>query len=292
MRIWLTRHGQTNLNKQRLMQGLTDEPLNETGIAQAKAARKKIEGMVFDAVYASPLDRAIQTASIIGGVDRESVIIDPRIIEADFGRFEKSKYYLMGPAMTLYWAWPERIPAPKTVESIPSMVKRSSDFLKELEAKGYEDVLVTCHGGIIRSLCGYLEDRENGIKWRPKPHNCEIRVYESLNGKHRFIGMIGSDTEPVGELLQAVKVSAARAEQKQVDRKAAKQKQSDHAGTGQPVCACCGAPIEERRTVCETCGWEDDPVQNRDPEFVGGANADSLNEYRRKYLEGKTGTVR
>ena len=39
MIIYLTRHGQTNLNKARLMQGLTDEPLNETGLAQARAMR-------------------------------------------------------------------------------------------------------------------------------------------------------------------------------------------------------------------------------------------------------------
>ena len=36
MKIWLTRHGQTNLNKSRLMQGRTDEPLNENGIRQAR----------------------------------------------------------------------------------------------------------------------------------------------------------------------------------------------------------------------------------------------------------------
>ena len=49
MKIWLTRHGQTNYNKQKLMQGLTDEPLNETGILQAKQAREKIGDIHFDA---------------------------------------------------------------------------------------------------------------------------------------------------------------------------------------------------------------------------------------------------
>ena len=49
MKIWITRHGQTALNKQKLMQGLTDEPLNETGIQQAKEARKKIGDIHFDA---------------------------------------------------------------------------------------------------------------------------------------------------------------------------------------------------------------------------------------------------
>ena len=178
MKIWVTRHGQTNLNKAKLMQGLTDEPLNEVGIQQAKDARASIGDVKFDAVYASPLDRAITTASIIGGVDKKDVIIDPRIIETDFGKYEKCKYHLMGPRMTLYWALPEVFPAPKSVETIASMVERSSSFLKEIESKDYENVLITCHGGIIRALCGYLEDAPKGIKWRPKPHNCEIRVYE------------------------------------------------------------------------------------------------------------------
>ena len=67
------------------------------------------------------------------------------------------------------------------------MALHTGAFSKELEKKNYENVLIVCHGGIIRSLCGYLEDRKNGIKWRPKPNNCEIRVYESNHGKHTFI---------------------------------------------------------------------------------------------------------
>ncbi|MBQ0001598.1 MAG: histidine phosphatase family protein [Clostridiales bacterium] len=187
MNIWITRHGQTRLNKQKLMQGLTDEPLNETGRAQAAEAGARIGDIKFDAVYASPLDRAIETASLIAKVDRSEVKIDPRIIETDFGKYEAKSYYAMGIPMTLYWALPEIFPAPKSVETISSMVKRSSDFLKEIENKDYENLLIVCHGGIIRALCGYLEDAPKGIKWRPKPHNCEIRVYESANGKHSFI---------------------------------------------------------------------------------------------------------
>ena len=187
MKIWITRHGQTDLNRQKLMQGLTDAKINETGIAQAREARAQIGEIKFDAVFASPLDRAIETASIIGGVDRDEVHVDARIIETDFGRYEQCKYTKMGPAMTLYWACPELFPAPKTVETIESMVARSRSFLQEIEACDYENVLIVCHGGIIRALCGYLEDRKNHIKWRPKAHNCEIRVYESVNGTHRFI---------------------------------------------------------------------------------------------------------
>ena len=190
MKIWITRHGQTNLNLAHLMQGLTDEPLNETGIAQAREARKQIGNVRFDAVYTSPLDRAIVTGSIIGDVPRENIITDPRIIEADFGKYEKRRYTSLGPAMSLYWALPEIFPAPATVETIASLRERSASFLSELEQKNYENVLVVCHGGIMRALSGYLDNRKNGIWWRPKPHNCEIRVFESVDGEHRFLRQI------------------------------------------------------------------------------------------------------
>ena len=190
MIIYLTRHGQTNLNKARLMQGLTDEPLNETGLAQARAMREKIGDVHFDAVYASPLNRAIMTGAIIGGVDPSEVITDPRIIEADFGVYEKKKYFSLGPAMTLYWTLPEIFPAPKSVETTASLRERSSSFLRELEEKNYGTVLIACHGGIMRALSGYLEDRKNGLAWRPKPHNCEVRVYEAKDGRHRTVERI------------------------------------------------------------------------------------------------------
>ena len=190
MIIYLTRHGQTNLNKARLMQGLTDEPLNETGLAQARAMREKIGDVHFDAVYASPLNRAIMTGAIIGGVDPSEVITDPRIIEADFGVYEKKKYFSLGPAMTLYWTLPEIFPAPKSVETTASLRERSSSFLRELEEKNYGTVLIACHGGIMRALSGYLEDKKNGLAWRPKPHNCEVRVYEAKDGRHRAVERI------------------------------------------------------------------------------------------------------
>ena len=56
-----------------------------------------------------------------------------------------------------------------------------------MEKKDYYNVLIVCHGGIIRALRGYMEDRNNGIRWRPKPKNCEIIEYESIHGKHRKI---------------------------------------------------------------------------------------------------------
>ena len=190
MKIWIARHGQTDLNHNRRMQGLTDCPLNEKGIRQARESRRNIGDVHFDAVYASPLQRAQLTGSIIGGVELSDIIVDRRLIEVDFGRYEKRKYYLMGPAMTAYWSFPKLFPPPSGVETLDSMRERASSFLRDLEATGseknYENVLVACHGGIMRALCGYLDEAPDGLHWE-RAKNCEIRVYEYADGKHSFL---------------------------------------------------------------------------------------------------------
>ncbi len=187
MKIYLTRHGQTDYNKKRMMQGRSDIPLNEVGIAQAKARREMLGDIKFDAVYSSPLIRAVKTAQIIGNVPESEIITDIRIIEASFGKYELMNYYATGIPMMAYWTLPEVFKAPEGVETIQEMIDRTSSFLKELEQKDYENVLVTCHGGIIRPIRGYLENKKSGIIWRPRPKNCEIFVYESIDGKHRLI---------------------------------------------------------------------------------------------------------
>ncbi len=63
--IYIIRHGQTELNSKRVLQGRSDYPLNEIGIQQAKEAAEKLQGITFDTVYSSPLIRALQTAKII-----------------------------------------------------------------------------------------------------------------------------------------------------------------------------------------------------------------------------------
>ena len=154
MKIYLARHGETRLNKAHLMQGRSDEPLSETGIRQAQTMRRILldagEDLHFDAVYASPLQRAVTTATILADVPAEAVITDERLLEADFGKYEKCPYTQLGPWMTLYWRYPEYFPAPNTVETLDSMISRSHAFLKELEQKDYDAVLVACHGGILR----------------------------------------------------------------------------------------------------------------------------------------------
>ena len=90
-RLYLVRHGQTDWNLAGKLQGQTDIPLNETGRQQAKQAKKLLGNLSFDAVYSSPLSRAVETAQLISGHSTLQIITDERIKEIAFGQWEGCK---------------------------------------------------------------------------------------------------------------------------------------------------------------------------------------------------------
>ena len=80
--LYVIRHGQTDLNKEKRLQGKKGLPLNEYGINQAEAVRDELKKIKFDFVFSSPQERAIQTAEIISGME---AVIDERIDVFDLG---------------------------------------------------------------------------------------------------------------------------------------------------------------------------------------------------------------
>ncbi|MBR1752384.1 MAG: histidine phosphatase family protein [Ruminococcus sp.] len=76
--IYIIRHGKTELNKNNVLQGRSDHPLNDEGIKQAQRAAELFKGISLDYVYSSPLIRAVQTAKI--AAPRNEPILDERLI--------------------------------------------------------------------------------------------------------------------------------------------------------------------------------------------------------------------
>ena len=81
--IYCVRHGQSEANLAQIMQGSKiDTPLTKLGKKQALAAKAKLATVSFDAVYASPLKRAVQTAKLISSA---TPTLDDRLVEFDYG---------------------------------------------------------------------------------------------------------------------------------------------------------------------------------------------------------------
>lgn len=123
--IYVIRHGQTDLNKERKMQGRMGLLLNEHGIEQAKALRDRLQKIKFDFVFSSPQDRAMQTAEIVTGLN---AVKDDRLDVFDLGeadRLNVNEVEMAGP-----------LPDPsvyKGIEDPDAFVKRVFSFMNELE---------------------------------------------------------------------------------------------------------------------------------------------------------------
>lgn len=150
--IYVIRHGQTDLNKDRRMQGRMGLPLNEYGIEQANTLKEKLQNINFDLVFTSPQERAVQTAKIIA---RKRAVLDDRLNVFDLGEADRlhiSEVKMSGPLpdSSIY----------KGVEEPNSFVKRVFSFMKELENENGKEklnILIAGHRCTTGCIGAYFE---------------------------------------------------------------------------------------------------------------------------------------
>ena len=88
MDIYLIRHGETDWNKTKRLQGVTDIPLNACGIELAEKTAEGLKDVPFDRIYTSPLIRAKKTAEIIRGDRPVELVVTDGLKEISFGEYE------------------------------------------------------------------------------------------------------------------------------------------------------------------------------------------------------------
>ena len=88
MKLYFIRHGQTDWNIVKRLQGATDIPLNENGEELARRTGEGMKDIPFDLIYTSPLKRAFRTAELVRGNRDIPIISDDRLREICFGDYE------------------------------------------------------------------------------------------------------------------------------------------------------------------------------------------------------------
>ncbi len=87
-RLYLIRHGQTDLNRDARFRGLSDVPLNEQGKREAAGAGRLLESSRVERVYTSPVRRAAETAAAIACAIRGTVEVDDDFTDIDYGQWQ------------------------------------------------------------------------------------------------------------------------------------------------------------------------------------------------------------
>ena len=190
MFIYLTRHGETDWNKEGRIQGQADNRLNAYGREAALRTGKALEHIPLDAAFCSPLIRAEETAKIMIGERKIPLYQDARLMEIGFGVREGAfiSEIKRNPKDSCYnfFEHPDQYCPPKGGESFEELFARSKAFIQEcifpLENQ-YRAILIVDHGALNRSildpLCGIcLKDF-----WKEEMENCAVSRLLLEHGK-------------------------------------------------------------------------------------------------------------
>ena len=155
--LTLVRHGQTDWNLHRRIQGSSDIPLNATGEEQAREAAALLASGSHHAVYASPLVRARRTAEIIA--DRLGLVppvIVPGLQERAYGEAEGLQDTDF---LARYGHWHADVPGAELREDVRdraiAALERIALDARRRSAPQLESVIVVSHGGVIRALLAH-----------------------------------------------------------------------------------------------------------------------------------------
>lgn len=175
MKIYVMRHGLTDWNLNNKMQGQKDTELNETGIQQAKDARKKFNSYNFDLIICSPLKRTKLTAEIINQNKKIKILYNNALIERGLGDYEG---LCAGIEEDLLYNCNLNI-NDKNVEPVVDLCDRISKLLNYIKDNlNDKKILLITHGGTTRAIEAYFYGiSEDGQLPPGNLKNCEFREY-------------------------------------------------------------------------------------------------------------------
>ena len=192
MKIYMIRHGETDWNKKRKLQGQVDIPLNEFGKLLAKETAPALADVPFAVCYTSPLKRAAETARLVLGDREVPIVLDKRIQEMSFGEFEglccrEEGWNIPDPGFRNFFNAPEVYQPPKGGESFEEVRARLNNFLEELYQKEDlqdKNVLLSTHGAALCGILSLMKGLPISGYWQQGVHkNCAVSIAEVKDGK-------------------------------------------------------------------------------------------------------------
>ena len=176
MKIYLTRHGQTDWNVQRKVCGRSEAQLTDLGRQQAAEMAEKVAATNVSLILCSPLERARDTARIVAGRTGVPVMMEPRLIEQDFGAYEgrsvEDEEYRTN-RENLFFRFPGG-------ETTAQLIARAYAVLEDVQRK-YRDrsVLLVTHGCLCRAARTYFVEVPPGGFYKFYMNNCDLLEFEA-----------------------------------------------------------------------------------------------------------------
>jgi len=170
MKIYLVRHGEIKSNKQKVYAGWSAESITEESVVQIQEAGKYLASKGVEAIYSSPLNRAVQTARIIKDITKVPFKIENDLIELRMGPWEgKSETEIECAYRNEWHIWSTRpadlvLPGRETLQELQQRVLRVFDKIKKSHLL---PVVLVTHVALIRVALLYIR-------------GCELNAYKKI----------------------------------------------------------------------------------------------------------------
>jgi len=180
--IVFVRHGETDWNREKRLQGSTGAPINDAGREQAKGLARLLWEVPFAAIYSSTLPRALETASYVAGPHSVNITTDARLNEIDHGEWEGMLEVDL-PDPDRYRRWredPTSVELPG-MEPLQAVHDRSVAAMREIVGRHPEEgaglIGVVSHQLVLALLKCYVLDRP----WsQVRKHALSVASYEVI----------------------------------------------------------------------------------------------------------------
>ena len=202
--IILVRHGETQWNVEEIFRGRIDVELNDTGLKQAELLAEYLSSVKIDAIYSSPLRRALKTAEIIASYHKLDVGIAPGLIDFNYGKWQGlSHQEVRDKHKELYAAWmnrPDQVKMPAG-ENLDEVRKRAMTVVDRVIVKYEGSVVLVSHRVVNKVLICALLGLDNSHFWSIKQDTCAVTKFTYEN--KRFILTRHNDTSYLRPISQA-----------------------------------------------------------------------------------------
>jgi len=186
--IIIARHGQTEWNVGEVFRGTIDIDLDETGTKQAELLAEYLSLREIEAIYSSPLRRALRTAQAIARRHNLEVQVAPGLVDLNFGRWQgRSHQEVRSEYRELYEQWmksPHRVTMPDG-ESLDDVRRRVLGLVDEVIARHKGRVVLVSHRVVNKVLICALLGLDNSHFWNIRQDTCGTTTFVYQDG--RFI---------------------------------------------------------------------------------------------------------
>jgi broad specificity phosphatase PhoE len=204
-KLILARHGETMWNVEKVFRGRADVNLDEVGIKQAELLGKYLSNWELEAIYSSPVKRALDTANIVARYQKVVVRIAEGLIDFDFGEWQslpEQEVKRLYPAILNEWqSNPHKVKMPGG-ESLEDVRMRAVEVVSDVLSKHQGNVLLVSHRVVIKVLICYLLGLDNSHFRNISQDVGGITIFNYADG--RFVLTRHNDTSHLRDLQKSV----------------------------------------------------------------------------------------